>query len=147
MRIWTGLGLFIAGVVVGAMGLLLGPRYLEPYVPAFLQGPKEEIEGLVARKQQEPERLLITVSSTQGSTLAIFDEQMSEVELLLQEGDIVTLRVKEYKPFVTNPELVRVKKGEPAMGSKSSPVESHPAEGLPLPALPPQPASTEEGKP
>lgn len=120
MKIWIGLGLFLLGVVIGAAGSLLGPHYVEPYMPKFLQQPKVEIEGIVVRKQLESDRVLITVSSRTGSTLAIFDERVNEIEMLVQEGDLMTLRVNAYEPFVTNPEIASVKQS--ASGTGSAPI-------------------------
>jgi hypothetical protein len=101
---------FVFGVAVGLTGAILGPRYLGAYMPTFITGETRSMEGTVVRMQREPDRLLVTVSTSEGTMLATFTQKVSEIELLLAEGDAVTVALRHYEPFVTNPPIVKVVK-------------------------------------
>lgn len=91
-------------------GAIIGPRYVGTYLPTFIAGETYSLEGSVARLQREPERLLVTISTPQGALLAIFTQKVSEIELLLAEGDLVTVALRQYEPFITNPRIEKVMK-------------------------------------
>jgi hypothetical protein len=104
---------FVLGVGVGVAGTLLGPRFASPYLPETIRGKTELVEGIVARKQQEPDRLLLTVVSGPGAVLATFRKKIAEINLLVEEGDTVTLALSGYQPFVDDPPIERVRKQKP----------------------------------
>jgi hypothetical protein len=80
-----------------------------------------EVKGAVVKKQAKPNRLLLTISSKEGAILATFKKKIAEISLLVDEGDSITLSVKEYDPFVTDPPILRVNKPEPDSPTPTSP--------------------------
>lgn len=107
----------LAGLVLGALGALFGPDLAAPYLPSLLRPSLEEVEGPVLGKRSEGERLLLTVNTERGAVLATFRQRVAEIDLLVEEGDSVTLGVDGYAPLVEDPLLRAVKKG----GSRSGP--------------------------
>ncbi len=108
---------FILGVALGVVGTLLSATWVEPHLPKFMRTQNETVEGEVVRKQKDPERLLLTVSTPKGSTLASFKIQAEEVELLVEEGDYIALSLPGYEPFVTDPMILHVQKRQPQNSS------------------------------
>lgn len=106
-RIWRWL---LAGALVGLAAGLLLPGLAGPYLPGFLGGGTVTVEGQVLSKQRAEERLLLTVEADRGAVLATFRERVAELDLLVAEGDSITLRVREFRPFVENPTVVAVRK-------------------------------------
>ncbi|MGE5850976.1 MAG: hypothetical protein ACM362_12685 [Candidatus Methylomirabilota bacterium] len=113
MNRWLILVPFVVGIGVGVAGTLLGPRFASPYLPEAVRGKAELVEGIVARKQQEPDRLLLTVVAQPGAILATFRKKIAEINLLVEEGDTVTLALSGYQPFVEDPRIQRVRKQKP----------------------------------
>ena len=68
-----------------------------------MKSSTQEVKGTVVRKQTDPNRLLLTISSKEGAILATFQKKIAEISLLVDEGDTITLAVKDYTPFVTAP--------------------------------------------
>ncbi len=101
----------VAGLVLGVAGTLFLPDLLRPYLPAGLRLGETEVPGLVVEKRREGDRLLLTVDTERGASLATFTRQVSEIDLLVSEGDSVTLGLGEYAPLVDDPSLVGVRKG------------------------------------
>jgi hypothetical protein len=110
MRLWAGALLVVVGLVLGAALVVFGPRLAGPYLPAALRGDVESVEGEVTRKQREPDRLLITVVTARGAILATFRKRLAEVDLLIAEGDSITLGLRRFEPFVDEPTVQRVRK-------------------------------------
>jgi hypothetical protein len=110
MRLWAGTLLLFVGVVLGAALGAFGPRLAGPYLPEALRGDVESVEGDVTRKQREPDRLLVTVVTARGAILATFRERLSEVDLLIAEGDSITLGLRRFEPFVDDPTIQSVRK-------------------------------------
>ena len=107
--------LLLVGVALGVGGTIWGPRLADPYLPDAFRGKKPEtVEGEVVRKLREGERLLLTVQTSQGTVLATFTHKVAEIDLLVQEGDALTLALSRYEPFVEDPAIERVRKQEPA---------------------------------
>jgi len=77
-----------------------------------MKSSTQEVKGAVVRKQTDPNRLLLTISSKEGAILATFQKKIAENSLLVDEGDTITLAVKDYTPFVTDPPILRVNKPE-----------------------------------
>jgi len=94
MKFLTILFIFILGLGLGLSAQVLIPQAVTPYLPKILQGQTEVVEGRVVRKQLEQDRLLLTVS---------FKKQITEIDLLVEEGDTVTLGLTGYEPFVNDP--------------------------------------------
>jgi hypothetical protein len=99
---------FIIGAVTGIVGTILLPPLLRPYIPTALRGAEQVLDGVVVAKGTEGERLLITLSTPQGTTLATFTKETAKIDLLVREGDSLALAVREYGPFVENPRIARV---------------------------------------
>lgn len=102
--------LFCVGVGVGISGPLIASRYAQPYLPQFFQETVHPLTGTVTRKELEQDRLLMTVTTQDGTILATFQKQVPEIDLLVEEQDSVTLDVKKYEPFVTDPPVLKVNK-------------------------------------
>jgi hypothetical protein len=110
MRIWAGVVVFVVGVGAGLVGMQFVPPSVSPYLPSALQSQNEIVKGIVVKKYQEAERLLLTVSTHRGALLATFTKQIPEIDLLVEEGDEVTLGLAQYAPFVHDPSIKGVMK-------------------------------------
>ena len=118
--------IFLVGIAVGIGGTMVAPDMVGPYLPAALRVNKTvTVEGEVIRKVREGDHLLLTVQTTQGTVLAIFRKKVAEIELLVQQGDTLTLTVSRYEPFVSDPAIERVRKQDLALRPQGS--------ALPLP--------------
>ncbi len=105
-RLW--LAFLTIGVVIGVAGTVAVPRLVGPRLPAGLAGNEELLEGVVRSKRLETDRLLLTLPTQHGTLLATFTEDLADINLLVQEGDSVTLQVRRYEPFVRDPTITRV---------------------------------------
>lgn len=114
MTVARGAVVFLVGLAVGVAAAVGGPRVAGPYLPEMFRDRREVVEGAVARKLREPERLLLTVVTPRGAILATFTERVSEVDLLVAEGDELTLDLRRFEPFVENPVIQSVRKHPPA---------------------------------
>ncbi len=114
MRAWIiPTTLFCLGLGFGLSIPIVGPHYMEPYIPNFLQKPLHPLEGVVTNKQRDQDRLLMTVTTKDGTILATFKKQVAEIDLLVEEQDSITLDVKQYEPFVNDPPVLKVNKQVP----------------------------------
>ncbi len=104
---------FVSGLVLGVASMILVPRFADPYLPQSLK-PALSVEGRVVAKQREADRLLLTVRTKEGSTLVTFTKKIPEIDLLVENTDMVVLSMKQYRPFVENPEILRVAKEDGA---------------------------------
>lgn len=116
--------LFLLGVGLGLEAPFLISRYAQPYLPQFLQETVHPLTGTVTHKERQQDRLLMTITTQDGTILATFQKQVPEIDLLVEEQDSVTLDVKQYEPFVTDPPVIKVNKltrqvPEPAQPSPS----------------------------
>ncbi len=111
------------GIVLGVAGTILLPRFLGPLLPAGLRSGGESVEGTVVRRQRDEERLLLTINTPQGAALATFTEKVAEIDLLVEEGDAVTLGLGAYEPFIDNPPIRAVRKVDPTGEKAVSGVE------------------------
>lgn len=134
---------FFLGLIFGvAAALILPPLatdYLGPDLPRFLGGGGQEVSGPVLGKRMAEGRLLLTIETAEGALLATFTERVSEVDLLVSEGDTVRLGVSRYQPFVTEPDLLGIRKGATGAGG-AAPVEATDTGGA-------APAATDTGGP
>lgn len=121
------LSVFFVGLILGGAAVLWGPRFLDPYLPKGLQGKTEVVEGTVVGKDREPDRLLVTLSTSQGAILATFKQKIAEIDLLIEKEDQVALRLKTYEPFVHDPQIEKVRKRKPPASSEP-PAPSSPDE-------------------
>jgi len=107
---WGFVVTFLVGLVLGITGTVLGPRLLEPYLPSAIRGDLEGIEGAVMSKQRKGDRLLLTVQTSEGAILATFKKRLMEIDLLVAEGDMLTLARTGYRAFMKDPAIGRVRK-------------------------------------
>lgn len=98
---------FVLGAVAGIVGAIVLPP-LRRYLPTALRGPEQVLNGVVVAKGAEGGRLLITLSTPEGTTLATFTKQTAKIDLLVREGDSLALAVRKYGPFVEDPRITRV---------------------------------------
>ena len=110
MKVWFLLFIFLLGLGLGLGASSVAPKYLGPYFPKSLTPARSGVQGTVVKKQSEEDRLLLTISAPDGALLATFLKKITEISLLVDEGDAVTLDVRVYAPFVTDPPILRVKK-------------------------------------
>lgn len=113
----------LVGIVAGVAGTLFLPSLLAPYLPAALQPDRQEVRGLVLEKSREADRLLLTVESERGAMLATFSEQVAELDLLVAQGDSVTLRLGAYRPFVDDPSVMGVRKNAGGAAGTDAPTD------------------------
>ncbi len=136
-RGWV-LVVLLAGVGLGIAGTILGPRMAGQYLPDAIVGRTEHIDGKVLRKQRERDRLLLTLSTPQGAMVATFTRSAVEVDLLVSEGDTLTLAVRGYQPFVDDPSIRRVRKPESPATPAGTGTSAPPAGAAPGPEAPPR---------
>lgn len=125
---------FVIGFMLGALSLAVAPQWWRSYVPeAFF--PSGVVQGVVAEKSTSSKRLLLKLETREGVLLATFTERLEEIDLLVENGDEVSLRLPRYEPFVTDPRLERVRKPErkeeAGTNGATEPVEPSPVEEPP----------------
>ena len=116
MKAWVGLSIFVVGMGAGVVGTQFIPSTFSSYVPVALQAQNEIVKGIVVRKHQDNERLLLTVSTSRGALLGTFTRQIPEINLLVEEGDEITLGLVQYAPFVHDPLIRGVMKPDQMKG-------------------------------
>jgi len=119
----------LVGVVLGILGTVFVPSLVRPYLPAALRGSDTEIQGSVFKKQLEAgekPRLLLSVDTEQGAVLATFTRKVAEIDMLVDEGDQVSLGVDAYEPFISDPTVSGVRKGSGADAGEWVEAETEP---------------------
>lgn len=130
--------ILLIGISIGVGGTIFGPELASPYLPdSFRIKKTETVAGEVVRKQREGDRLLLTVQTSQGTVLATFKRKVAEIDLLVQQGDALTMSVSRYAPFVEDPAIERVRKQDVANQPKAG-VSVLPAEPTPVPVAAPR---------
>ena len=115
--------LFLLG---GLLGFLIGVLFrplIEPVATALLRDEADRTEGRVVGKRLQGKRLLLTVDAAEGTILATFGDRVPEIDMLVAEGDLVTLGVPRYEPFVEDPPILAVRKQELPAGEGDGGVE------------------------
>jgi len=133
---WVALAILLVGVGLGVAGTIFGPHLAGPYLPDAIAGRNELLDGRVLRKQREADRLLLTVSTPQGATVATFTRNAGAVDLLVAEGDTFTLALYGYAPFVDDPSSLRVRKPEAPTPPASAGTAAPPPGATPGPETP-----------
>ena len=106
----------LLGIAIGVGGTMMAPDMVGPYLPESFSAKKTEtVEGEVVRKVREGDHLLLTVQTSQGTVLATFRTKVAEIDLLVQQGDALTLNLSRYEPFVNDPAIERVRKQDVAL--------------------------------
>jgi len=111
----------IIGIAIGVAGAIYVPDYINPYLPSAMKAAKGGVDGEVISKLHEDSRLLVTVKTADGSILITFTKKVPEINLLVTEGDIVTLDIKSYNPFINDPRINRVRKPDQKATMSSEP--------------------------
>src|SRR5215510_12284429 len=120
MKGWTILGVtLLVGIGVGVAGVRLLPPVAGAYLPALL-AHAPLVEGRVVKKQREPDRVLFKVQTEHGPVLATFTRKVAEIDLLVEPGDVLVLRLPPDQTFVDDPVMERVKQSASAAGSAAS---------------------------
>jgi hypothetical protein len=100
---------FIAGLLVGVVGAIFVPRIVQSALSTTGLRQPQLIPGMVSAKRPELDRLLLTITTSEGSILATFTEDIPAIDLLVNEGDSITLETDGYEPFFDNPAIARVR--------------------------------------
>lgn len=144
--------LFLFGALIGFLIAVLFRPLFQPMVAEILRDEADRTEGRVVGKRLQGERLLLTVDAAEGTILATFGKKVDEIDMLVEEGDLVTLGVPRYEPFVEDPPVLAVRKQElpPAAadepGTLEEPAPERPPGGIvPDRAEPPARAPGETG--
>jgi len=104
--------LFLLG---GFLGFLVGALFrplVEPVATELFRDESDRTEGRVVGKRLQGKRLLLTVDAAEGTILATFSKRVQEIDMLVDDGDLVTLGVRRYEPFVEDPPILAVRKQE-----------------------------------
>lgn len=109
-----GLLVFAIGFVLGVAAVIIARPFLGERLPEAVGGKKQSVAGPVTAKQQQGDRLLLTINTSAGAILGTFTRKVDEINLLVERGDTVTLTVSGYEPFLNDPEITRV--GKPTGG-------------------------------
>jgi hypothetical protein len=132
----------LVGIALGVAGTIYAPHYVKSFLPGPSKPSEGGVEGRVTAELPEADRLLLTVSTPEGATLVTFNRKMKEIDLLVDAGDSVTLDLKYYSPFVTNPAILRVRKADVPALLPALPLREEEPE--PAPEEMPEPATEEE---
>src|SRR5262245_28998268 len=128
MRGWVILlGTFLVGVAVGIGAAHRGPALIAPYWPKAVSGAGQHIEGQVIRKQRDGNRLLVKLTTSQGPMLVTFTQKVTDLDVLLDNGDTLTLVAPGYATFVEDPVVEHVKGAGQMAGSPPPPPAAPPA--------------------
>jgi hypothetical protein len=125
---------FVIGLIAGILGTVFVPGYVRPYLPQWIAGKTIVVQGTVAAKQKKDNVLLLTVATPEGMLLATFRKKADEINLLINEKDTIDFTLPKYMPFIEDPKIVRVMKGQQAAPE-------------PAPAAAPKEQAAKEGKP
>lgn len=147
-RFFPGL---LFGLVLGWLGASLAPSSWQAFIPDAIR-PGGLVDGEVLEKSRENDRLLLKLTTERGMILATFHERQEEIDLLIEKGDTVTIRVERYQPFLEDPPIERVGRPDvtapaPMTREPEREPEAEPApEPMPEPGPEPQP-ETEQTEP
>jgi len=120
MKGWMVLiGVLLVGGALGVVGTLRLPSLAAPYLHSPFATPTHSVEGRVTRKVREQGRVLARIELDHAVVLATFTKKASEIDLLLQEGDLVRLALPETRPFAEDPVIEAVQHPGPAAPPQS----------------------------
>lgn len=100
---------FVLGLILGFLLAQLTPVWWERYLPESLRMGRL-VEGEVLDKEERSDQLLLKISTEDGVLLATFTDRLDEIDLLVENGDNITLRIRGYQPFLNDPPIERVQK-------------------------------------
>ena len=99
---------FVIGLGLGVAATIIAPRFLQPYLPDAMVAEGDQLRGPVIAEKLESDRLLLTVNTQRGAVLVAFKSNVTEIDLLIDEGDTIGLALTAYEPFVEDPEITEV---------------------------------------
>jgi hypothetical protein len=134
-----GILVFVIGFVLGIVAAIVARPFLGERLPEAVGGKREAVEGPVAAKQKQNDRLLLTIVTPSGAILGTFKKKTEEISLLVEVGDTVALTIPGYQPFLEDPEITRVAK---PMGAVHRPS----AEPIPMDQVPDSIASPDSSQ-
>jgi hypothetical protein len=108
----------VFGLILGFVLTQLMPVWWERYLPDSLRTGRP-VTGEVLDKSERTDQLLLKISTDDGVLLATFTDKLEEIDLLVEKGDIITLRIEGDQPFLNNPPIERVQK--PATSAEAEP--------------------------
>jgi small basic protein len=124
MKPWAILiSTLLVGVAIGVGSTILLPSAIEPYLVSALRAPRRPVEGQVIGKQREQGHVLLKVQTDGALVLATFTKKVPEIDLLVEQGDSITLGLANTGPFVDDPVIERVMRPR----SSQPPDSGHPA--------------------
>lgn len=100
---------FLIGLISGLVFAQFMPVWWERYLPDSLRTGRIVV-GEVLDKSERPDQLLLKISTEEGVLLATFTDKLDEIDLLVDNGDNITLRVEGDQPFLNDPPIERVRK-------------------------------------
>lgn len=113
IKSWAVIVILVIGVGFGIAASLFGPRYFREYMPEILTSKDTKtVQGIVVAKLKKDGALLLTVNTSQGALLATFKRKVDEIALLVETGDRIEFTLYKYLPFIDDPSIKRVTKGE-----------------------------------
>jgi hypothetical protein len=125
---------FFSGLVLGMiLGLVLAhyaPVWFDSYLPDSLR-PGDPVVGEVLDKDERTDQLLLKISTDDGVLLATFTDKREEIDLLVESGDLITLRVEGYEPFLNDPPIERVQKTVKSAEAEPPPPSKEPTDSPP----------------
>ncbi|UCG77416.1 MAG: hypothetical protein JSV21_07465 [Nitrospirota bacterium] len=122
--------LLILVIIIGLLvfALVQGRDVISPYIKKLKPMKTHEVSGIVVSKMNKGSSLLMTVDTPDGAMLATFTRKIDEVDLLVSEGDTIEFSISGYSPFITDPNIYRVRKKGSVSGSsatKAGPVKEN----------------------
>lgn len=99
----------VIGVLLGVALSYYFPRYAGPYLEDIVS-PDAALSGEVTDKVSESDRLVLKVSTEEGVLLASFQQKRNDVDILVDEGDSISLNADRYRPFLEEPTILSVEK-------------------------------------
>src|SRR3989442_12456368 len=97
----------LVGFVIGVGGPVCFPPPIEPYLVSALRAPRRSVEGQVIGKQREQGHVLLKVQTEEALILATFTKKVPEIDLLVEQGDSISLALANTGPFVDDPVIER----------------------------------------
>jgi hypothetical protein len=118
-------GTLLVGIALGVAGAVVLPPLARPYLPAALGWRTRVVEGEVIGKQREPTQVLLKVRTAEGPVLATFTTMVSQVDLLVERGDVVALAIPGgATPFADDPRIERVTHPSAPVGAAGEPASA-----------------------
>lgn len=113
----------LIGIIAGILGTVYLPGYVRPSLPEWIAGKTVVVKGTVEAKQKKENTLLLTVETPEGVLLATFTSKVDEINLLINVKDSIEFTLPKYMPFIEDPKIIRVARGEETVSSATATAE------------------------